>query len=200
MADITSNYLFGGRAQRSKSGGKSLTNGGKPATERSAHSQDLVACVELLFFAYRDFTGDPDSVLEQYNFGRAHHRVLHFVHRYPGLRVANLLDILKITKQSLSRVLKQLIDEGFILQKAGDEDRRERLLFVTSKGAKLADKLTALQVKRIEAALAAAGPGADAATRKFLLAMIAPADRPRVEALIDAWPEREPRGAEGEGK
>jgi DNA-binding MarR family transcriptional regulator len=147
---------------------------------------DPIACAELLFFAYRDFTGDPDAVLEQYGFGRAHHRVLHFVNRNPGLRVANLLDILKITKQSLARVLKQLIEQGFIVQRAGDEDRRERLLTVTAKGARLAEKLAALQVRRIEAALSTAGPGADEAARRFLFAMIAEAERPRVEALIKA--------------
>lgn len=144
----------------------------------------LIACAELLFFAYRDFTGDPDAVLEEYGFGRAHHRVLHFVNRHPGLRVAHLLDILKITKQSLARVLKQLIDEGFVSQRAGSSDRRERLLYLTPKGTRLAEKLTTLQVERIADALAAAGPGADEATRRFLFAMIADADRARVEALI----------------
>ena len=84
---------------------------------------------ELLFFAYRDFTGDPDAILKDFGFGRAHHRVLHFVNRHSGLRVADLLDILNITKQSLSRVLKQLIDQGYIVQKAGASDRRERLLY-----------------------------------------------------------------------
>src|SRR5213082_3251496 len=79
--------------------------------------------IELLFFAYRDFTSDPDEVLEKFNFGRAHHRVLHFVNRNPGMKVAELLDILKITKQSLGRVLKQLMDEGYVLQKAGASDR-----------------------------------------------------------------------------
>ena len=158
---------------------------------------DPIACAELLFFAYRDFTGDPDAVLEQYGFGRAHHRVLHFVNRNPGLRVANLLDILKITKQSLARVLKQLIGQGFIVQRAGDEDRRERLLTVTAKGARLADKLAALQVRRIEAALSTAGPGADEAARRFLFAMIAEAERPRVEALIKASPAA--RGGETRG-
>jgi DNA-binding MarR family transcriptional regulator len=144
----------------------------------------LVACVELLFFAYRDFTGDPDAVLEEYGFGRAHHRVLHFVARNPGLTVAELLDILRITKQSLARVLKQLVSEGFVMQRAGDVDRRERRLFLTAKGARLADKLTSLQVQRIEAALRAAGPEADSATRRFLFAMIADGHRPKVEALI----------------
>ena len=146
---------------------------------------ELIACAELFFFAYRDFTGDPDQVLAQYNFGRAHHRVLHFVHRNPGLRVAQLLDILKITKQSLARVLKQLIDDGFVSQREGAEDRRERLLQLTIKGARLTEKLTALQMKRLEAALEKAGPGADEATRRFLFAMIRESDQPHVEALIE---------------
>jgi DNA-binding MarR family transcriptional regulator len=146
--------------------------------------EQLVACAELLFFAYRDFTRDPDQVLSQYGFGRAHHRVLHFVNRHPGLRVAQLLDILKITKQSLARVLKQLVSQGFIAQRTGPEDRRERLLFVSVKGARLTEKLTALQIQRIESALAKAGPGADTAARKFLFAMIAENDQPQVETLI----------------
>lgn len=146
--------------------------------------EQLVACAELLFFAYRDFTRDPDQVLSQYKFGRAHHRVLHFVNRHPGLRVAQLLDILKITKQSLARVLKQLIDQGFISQRTGREDRRERLLFVSPKGARLTERLTALQIQRIESALAKAGPGAETAARKFLFAMIAETDQPRVETLL----------------
>jgi DNA-binding MarR family transcriptional regulator len=145
---------------------------------------DLIACVELFYFAYRDFTCDPDAILAQYGFGRAHHRVLHFVHRNPGLKVAELLDILKITKQSLARVLKQLVDEGFIIQRAGNEDRRERRLYLSAKGARLTEKLTQIQVKRIEGALAKLGPGADAVTSRFLFAMIAEKDRPQVESLI----------------
>ena len=144
----------------------------------------LIACAELLFFAYRDFINDPDKVLEEYGFGRAHHRVLHFVNRNPGLRVADLLHILKITKQSLARVLKQLIDEGFITQRSGKEDRRQRLLYVTPKGTRLAERLTNLQIRRIEDALEKAGPGADDATRRFLFAMIAEKDRDRVHELI----------------
>ena len=85
--------------------------------------------IELLFFAYRDFVGDADHELEAFGFGRAHHRVMHFVHRYPGLKVADLLDVLRITKQSLGRVLKQLLDEGYIVQKTGNNDRRQRLLY-----------------------------------------------------------------------
>lgn len=145
---------------------------------------DIVSCVELFYFAYRDFTGDPDTILEQYGFGRAHHRVLHFVHRNPGLKVAELLDILKITKQSLARVLKQLVDEGFIIQRAGDEDRRERRLYVSAKGARLTDKLTQIQVKRLENAMQEVGPGAQRLARQFLFAMIADKDRPYVEALL----------------
>jgi DNA-binding MarR family transcriptional regulator len=158
-------------------------NGAQADGQGAASGADFVTHVELLFFAYRDFTGDPDAVLAQYGFGRAHHRVLHFVHRNPGLRVANLLDILKITKQSLARVLKQLVGEGFITQKAGAEDRRERLLYATVKGTRLAERLSALQVKRVEAALAAAGPEAARATTRFLLAMISEEDRAQVEAL-----------------
>ncbi|HET8545523.1 MAG TPA: MarR family transcriptional regulator, partial [Pseudolabrys sp.] len=90
--------------------------------------------IELLFFAYRDFVGDPDEVLLKLGFGRAHHRVLHFVNRNPGMKVADLLEILNITKQSLGRVLKQLVDQGYVLQKEGDQDRRQRLLYVTPKG------------------------------------------------------------------
>jgi len=157
-----------------------------PALQAVAEAERdrLIACAELLFFAYRDFTSDADKVLEQYGFGRAHHRVLHFVNRNPGLRVADLLHILQITKQSLARVLKQLIDEGFITQRSGREDRRQRLLFVTPKGTRLADKLASLQIRRIEHAIHAAGPGADDAAKRFLFAMIAPKDRDRVHALI----------------
>lgn len=177
MADINRDPSVGRRNGQAR-------GGSEVEAERAAERSDLIAHVELLFFAYRDFTGDPDAVLAQYGFGRAHHRVLHFVHRNPGLRVANLLEILKITKQSLARVLKQLIGEGFIVQKAGAEDRRERLLYATLKGTRLAERLTVLQVKRVEAALAAAGPEAEAATRRFLLAMISEEDRPQVEALV----------------
>lgn len=160
-------------------------NAAMAAEEHTFGDHDrLIACAELLFFAYRDFINDADKVLEQYGFGRAHHRVLHFVNRNPGLRVADLLHILKITKQSLARVLKQLIDEGFVTQRSGKEDRRQRLLYVTPKGTKLAVKLTSPQIRRIEEALEQAGPGADAVAQRFLFAMIAEKDRDRVHALI----------------
>src|SRR5207249_5548158 len=97
--------------------------------ERAARDNEPIwDVIELLFFAYRDFISDPDQVLATFGFGRAHHRVLHFVNRNPGMKVAELLDILKITKQSLGRVLKQLVDEGYVVQKAGANDRRQRLL------------------------------------------------------------------------
>ncbi|TGV64531.1 MarR family transcriptional regulator, partial [Mesorhizobium sp. M00.F.Ca.ET.149.01.1.1] len=115
------------------------------------------AIIELFFFAYRDFTSDPDQILADYGFGRAHHRVLHFVNRRPGLTVAELLDVLKITKQSLARVLKQLIDTDHIVQVQGPRDRRQRELYPTAKGRALALALARPQSRRIRAALAASG-------------------------------------------
>jgi DNA-binding MarR family transcriptional regulator len=128
--------------------------------------------IELLFFAYRDFISEPDDLLLKLGFGRAHHRVLHFVNRTPGLKVAELLDILKITKQSLGRVLKQLVDQGYVLQKEGASDRRQRLLYVTAKGEVLAMKLAGLQTARIARALSELGPNAHDATCRLLIAMI----------------------------
>src|SRR6266478_8822287 len=125
--------------------------------QRDTASFDLI---ELLFFAYRDFVGDADEILDKFGFGRAHHRVLHFVNRNPGMKVAELLDILKITKQSLGRVLKQLVDEGYVEQRAGANDRRQRLLFVTPKGEALAMQLTGLQTARISKALSELGSDA----------------------------------------
>lgn len=145
-----------------------------PAEERIPF--DLI---ELLFFAYRDFVGDPDRILETYGFGRAHHRVLYFVHRNPGLTIAALLDILKITKQSLNRVLKELIEQGYVESSAGRTDRRQRLLFPTEKGAALAQDLVRLQANRIRRALAECGPDTETAAARFLEAMIDPGARPR---------------------
>jgi DNA-binding MarR family transcriptional regulator len=140
--------------------------------------------IELLFFAYRDFVGDPDEVLAKLGFGRAHHRVLHFVNRNPGMKVADLLDVLKITKQSLGRVLKQLIDDGYVIQKEGANDRRQRLLYVTAAGEALAMKLAGLQTARIAGVLAELEPGARDAARRFLAGMIDPGDRDRVLHMI----------------
>jgi DNA-binding MarR family transcriptional regulator len=145
---------------------------------------DLFEFVELLFFAYRDFTGEPDEILTSIGFGRAHHRVLHFVSRNPGIRVANLLNILKITKQSLARVLRQLIEEGYIEQRESSQDRRRRLLYTTDKGAALAGELAAPQIRRIADALTAAGIGAGTPAREFLYHLINDSDRTGVRALI----------------
>lgn len=128
--------------------------------------------IELLFFAYRDFVGDADAVLQEFGFGRAHHRVMHFVSRYPGLKVADLLEVLRITKQSLGRVLKQLIDEGYIVQRSGDNDKRQRLLFATAKGEALVTKLAGLQTKRIAHALKGVTEADNNAVRSFLRHMI----------------------------
>jgi DNA-binding MarR family transcriptional regulator len=147
-------------------------------------AQPIWDVIELLFFAYRDFVSDPDDALARFKFGRAHHRVLHFVNRNPGMTVADLLDILKITKQSLGRVLKQLIDQGYVVQKEGESDRRQRLLFATPKGEALALKLAGLQTERIARALAELGPGAHEAARRFLIAMIDADGRDNVLALV----------------
>lgn len=144
----------------------------------------LIELMELLFFAYRDFIGDPDAILDEIGYGRAHHRVLHFVHRHPGLRVADLLDILKITKQSLGRVLKQLIDDGYIAQEAGRTDRRERLLYPTARGCALAGRLAGPQFERLARAIEAAGPQGEDAVRRFLYHMISDLDRSRVSELL----------------
>ena len=140
--------------------------------------------IELLFFAYRDFVGDADHELEVFGFGRAHHRVLHFVHRYPGLKVADLLDVLRITKQSLGRVLKQLLDEAYIVQKTGNNDRRQRLLYATTKGDALVAKLAGLQTKRIERALDDIEPASAETVRRFLRAMIDREDPDKVLETI----------------
>ena len=139
--------------------------------------------IELLFFAYRDFVGDADHVLEEFGFGRAHHRVIHFVHRYPGLKVADLLDVLRITKQSLGRVLKQLLDEGYIVQKAGAKDRRERLLFATAKGEALVAKLAGLQTDRINSAMGELDAAGAETVRQFLRGMI---DRDDPDKVLQA--------------
>ena len=146
----------------------------KPPSADSAVREDARRwdIIELLFYAYRDFVGDADAVLEEFGFGRAHHRVMHFVHRYPGLTVADLLDVLRITKQSLGRVLKQLIDEDYIVQRAGESDKRQRLLFATEKGRALVTKLAGLQTDRINAAIGDLDAAGVDTIRRFLRAMI----------------------------
>ena len=143
----------------------------------AAAPEDPYWYIEALFFAYRDFTGDPDRILNEIGFGRAHHRVLHFVHRYPGMRVADLLEILQITKQSLARVLRELIKEGYVAQRSGKADRRERLLYVTEQGGALADRLAAPQLLKIGETLGPLGSEGRAAVARFLAGMMAGADR-----------------------
>ncbi len=145
---------------------------GTPAPTESDSEAVPYDLIELLFFAYRDFTGDPDHILDHYGFGRAHHRVLHFVSRNPGMRVTELLDILRITKQSLGRVLKQLIDTGYIEQRPGRSDRRQRLLYATDKGHDLDRRLSEPQSRRIHAALRVLPPETRTIARDFLLHLI----------------------------
>lgn len=137
----------------------------------------------LFFFAYRDFTGDADALLDRQDFGRAHHRVLYFVNLRPGMPVADLLDILKITKQSLARVLRQLIDNGYIEQKTGHSDRRQRLLHATDKGRQFFATLSASQASRITAAIAALPPDSRKVVTRFLIGMVDPADRAVLDRL-----------------
>ncbi|WP_319530347.1 MarR family transcriptional regulator [uncultured Cohaesibacter sp.] len=151
-----------------------------PMSEKDGISFELI---ELLFFAYRDFVADPDSMLADFGYGRAHHRVLHFVNRTPGIPVANLLETLKITKQSLSRVLKQLIEDGYITQQTGDTDRRQRLLYPSEKGRDLALKLSKVQARRIEEAFQLLPEESRQSSKAFLYAMIEPQDRPMVRQL-----------------
>ena len=148
-------------------------------------SPETVQLIELFFFAYRDFTGDADAILAEFGYGRAHHRVLHFITRYPGLRVADILLILNITKQSLARVLRQLVEGGLVVQSAGDTDRRERRLHVTAAGKALMRRLMDAQTRRIRRATGLSGTGAEAAIRRFLTAMIEPETRAMVTALLD---------------
>ncbi len=144
--------------------------------------KDLITLVELLYFAYRDFTAESDAILEKDGLGRAHHRVLHFVRRKPCLRVTDLLAILKITRQSLARVLNELVDGGWINSQIDRDDRRARRLTLTAKGETLARHLARHQVKQIELAL---GPGSqEPEVRRFLFALIAEHEREHARFLI----------------
>ncbi|MFZ1813620.1 MAG: MarR family transcriptional regulator [Rhizobiaceae bacterium] len=141
--------------------------------------------IERLFFAYRDFTADADRILSRFSFGRAHHRALYFVNRKPGMTVAELISILSITKQSLSRVLRQLIDSGHIVQVAGQEDRRQRQLFPTRAGRTLVLELSQPQSRRIDHALKESGLDDDELIAAFMRHMINPAER---EVLVSLSP------------
>jgi DNA-binding MarR family transcriptional regulator len=146
---------------------------------------EAVALVELLFFAYRDFVADPDHVLEGLGFGRAHHRVVHFVGRDPGMTVASLLDILQITKQSLARVLKELIDKGYVFQKEGEQDRRQRLLYLTATGETLRQKLIAPQIARFKRAAREVDGGSGQNFRELLFHLINPENQNAAKQWIE---------------
>jgi DNA-binding MarR family transcriptional regulator len=141
-------------------------------TGPNAHEEELRQGIELLFYAYRDFTAEPDAMLARYGFGRAHHRVIYFVGRHPHMSVSELLGILRITKQSLARVLSQLVRQGFIVQQTGKSDRRQRLLTLTPAGIELERELSENQRQRIERAYAEAGPQAVEGFRKVMLQVI----------------------------
>ena len=137
--------------------------------------------IEAMFFAYRGFTADPDRILEERDYGRAHHRALHFIQRSPGTTVGNLLDILGVTKQSLNRVLRRLMEDGLVDAKVGREDRRERHLHLTDKGRALEKALSDAQRDRMRAAYRAAGPQAVQGFRQVLEAMMDPEMRRHFE-------------------
>lgn len=128
--------------------------------------------IEAMFFAYRGFTADPDRILAEYGYGRAHHRAVHFINRWPGTTVNNLLAILGVTKQSLNRVLRTLIEDGLVESRVGTRDRRERHLSLTPDGRALEAKLSEAQTARMRDAFRRAGPEAVAGFRRVLEEMM----------------------------
>lgn len=162
---------------------------GAPAVNRSDQllfltDEQLRQGIELLFFAYRDFTGDPDAVLAERGYGRAHHRAIHFIKRRPGITVAGLLDILGVTKQSLNRVLRQLVDDGLVTSTPGTSDRRQRHLRLSAAGDDLERQLSAPQRARLRRAYNDAGPEAVAGFRRVLERMINESGREAVLSLV----------------
>ena len=155
-----------------------------PRTQKGLYlrKQDLRRGIELMFFAYRDFTGEADNVLAELGLGRARHRVIYFIGRQPGMTVSDLLSILKITKQSLSRVLSHLVAEGYVHQAQGARDKRQRLLSLTDKGMALEDRLTELQCKRFASAFSACGGEAVAGFQNVLANLINEEERAELQA------------------
>ncbi|MGC9418824.1 MAG: MarR family winged helix-turn-helix transcriptional regulator [Rhodovulum sp.] len=141
--------------------------------------------IEAMFFAYRGFTADPDRILEEHGYGRAHHRAIHFIHRAPGTTVNNLLAILGVTKQSLNRVLRALVEDGLVEARVGQRDKRERNLYLTEAGEALEQKLSDAQRERMRAAYRAAGPAAVAGFRQVLEAMMDPEMRRHFNRLTE---------------
>lgn len=146
----------------------------------------LLRGIEAMFFAYKGFTADPDRILESHAYGRAHHRAIHFINRVPGTTVNNLLDILGVTKQSLNRVLRTLIDDGLVESRIGTRDKRERNLYLTDAGMALERQLSDTQKRRMRTAYKAAGPEAVAGFRTVLERIM----DPELHGLYDALRER----------
>lgn len=144
--------------------------------------------IEAMYFAYRGFTADPDRILENLAYGRAHHRAIHFINRSPGTTVNNLLGILGVTKQSLNRVLRTLIEDGLVESRIGKRDKRERHLVLTAAGQALERRLSEAQRTRMRAAYRAAGPAAVAGFRQVLEAMMDPELRRQFQSMKDAAP------------
>jgi DNA-binding MarR family transcriptional regulator len=142
--------------------------------------------IEAMFFAYRGFTADPDRILAELAYGRAHHRAMHFINRAPGTTVNNLLAILGVTKQSLNRVLRSLVEDGLVESRVGSSDKRERHLYLTDAGRALEQRLSDAQRARMRTAYRAAGPEAVAGFRQVLEAMMDPDMRRRYQALKES--------------
>lgn len=142
--------------------------------------------IELMFFAYRGFTADPDRILEERGYGRAHHRAIHFINRRPGLTVNELLDILRVTKQSLNRVLRQLVEDRLVASRVGRVDRRQRNLYLTETGHALEQELSSAQRRRMRTAFSNAGPEAVHGFRQVLEQMIDPELREQVLRSLEA--------------
>jgi DNA-binding MarR family transcriptional regulator len=160
-----------GRSVGAAQGGR-LATGPGGETLLFLTDEQLRRGIEAMYFAYRAFTSDPDLMLEEMGYGRAHHRTLHFINRDPGLTVTALLDVLGVTKQSLNRVLRGLLDDGLVESRVGRRDRRERQLYLTDKGAALEKRLSESQRARMRAAYRAAGPQAVAGFRQVLESMM----------------------------
>ncbi|MGB7205222.1 MAG: MarR family transcriptional regulator [Anderseniella sp.] len=150
----------------------------------SIDGTSVVELIELLYFGYRDFISDPDALLEDFGFGRAHHRVIHFVGRNPGINVAELLDLLRITKQSLARVLRELVQRDIIVQRLAEDDKRKRLLHLTDQGNMLHGRLMAPQMERVRRALKHAGLDSAEVFEQVLFGLINEVDRDAVRRVV----------------
>ena len=145
--------------------------------------EQLLQGIELMFFAYRGFTSDPDRILREYDYGRAHHRAIHFINRRDGLTVNDLIEILGVTKQSLNRVLRQLINDGLVDSRVGITDKRQRNLHLTEKGRALEQELSIAQRARVRRAFQAAGPDAVQGFRKVLENMLDEGHDQHIQAM-----------------